>query len=273
MWGADLAEAFERDGHVTLKAAFEPAVASRMSQAIWSYVEARTDIRRVDPSTWPPGAPGGVSYKRLKRNASFRAVLESASTRSALDGIFGRGAWEPSRSGAQILFGFPDTAPGDWKVPSRLWHMDAPFFPRVSPPRAIKLFSVVEPLPPCSGATLVLAGTPDLQAAYARDASDEERAGDKQNWHRFLHQTDPWLARFLKADDASDRNTFLTQAHVVDGQPLDLRELGGDPGDVHVCHINLFHSVAPNASLQPRMMVTHAIRPAARTPDGDAATA
>lgn len=261
MWGPERRDAFERDGHVTLKGAFDPDAAARMSQAIWRYVESRTDIRRADESSWPQGAPAGVSFKKLKRNPALRAVLDSEQAKSALDGIFAGGAWEPSHSGAQILFSFPDTTPEDWDVPSRLWHMDAPFFRHVSPPRSVKLFSVVEPLPPRSGATMVLAGTPNLQAAYARDVSDEHRAGGKQNWHRFMRRTDPWLARFVEADDAPDRNTVLAQPHVVDGQPVELRELGGEPGDVHVCHINLFHSGSPNASGRPRMMVTHVVRP------------
>lgn len=62
---------------------------------------------------------------------------------------------------------------------------------------------------------------------------------------------------------------------MVAGQQVELRELGGEPGDVHVCHINLFHSVAPNASDQPRVVVTHVVRPApavgdTTSPSGDA---
>lgn len=261
MWSSELAEAFERDGHVTLKGAFDPDGAARMSQAIWRYVESRTDIRRVDPSSWPRGAPAQISFKKLKRHAAFRAVLDSTQTRAALDGIFGSGAWEPTRSGAQILFSFPDTTPEGWEVPSHLWHMDAPFFRRISPPRSVKLFSVVEPLPPRSGATMVLPGTPNLQAAYACDVPDEQRAGRRQNWHRFMRQTNPWLARFVETDGSADRSGVLARAHVVNGQRVELRELGGEPGDVHVCHINLFHSAAPNANDEPRMMVTHAVRP------------
>lgn len=261
MWGAQLADAFERDGHVTLTRAFDPAAADRMSQAMWSYVESRTDVRREDPSTWPQGAPCGVSFKKLKRHAAFRAVLESPHTKAALDGIFGEGAWEPTGGGAQILFSFPDTPSVEWAVPSQLWHMDAPFFRQVSPPRSVKLFSVIEPLPPCSGATMVLAGTPRLQADYASNASEEDRSGNKATWHRFMRRTDPWLARFVAADDGADRTTVLSEPRFVAGRRVELRELGGQPGDVHVCHINLFHSVAPNAGDRPRMMITHGVRP------------
>lgn len=132
MWGPEFAEAFERDGHVTLRGAFDPDSATRMSQAIWRYVESRTAIRRVEPSTWPQGAPPGISFKKLKRHAAFRAVLDSVHTTSALDGIFAMGGWEPTASGAQILCSFPDTTPQAWEIPSLLWHMDAPFFRRAA---------------------------------------------------------------------------------------------------------------------------------------------
>ena len=273
MWGPELAEAFERDGHVTLKGAFDPDAATRMSEAIWHYVESRTEIRRTDRSSWPQGAPAGISFKKLKRHVAFRAVIDSASTRSALDGIFGVGAWEPIGAGAQILFSFPDTPPGRWGVPSHLWHMDAPFFREISPPLTVKLFSVVEPLPPCGGATVVLSGTPRLQAVYTTNLSDEDCAGNKPNWHQFMRQTDPWLAQFLRPELGPDRNAVLTEPHVVDGQPVELRELGGEPGDVHLCHINLFHSAAPNTSDRPRMMVTHGVRPVRADPSSRASPA
>jgi hypothetical protein len=262
MWGPELAEAFERDGHVTLRGAFDPDSAAQMSGAIWSFVESRTPIRRQDPSTWPQGPASGLSFKKLKRHRAFRAVVESPHARAALDGIFGEDAWETA-SGAQILFSFPDTSPEEWRVPSHLWHMDAPFSPTASPPRWVKLFSVVEPLPPRCGATLALAGTARLQAEYATGAADVDTSGDKQSWHRFMRRADPWLARFLVADDTADRNSALSRPHDVDGKQIELRELGGEPGDVHICHINLFHSVAPNAGDRPRVMVTHVARPVA----------
>lgn len=257
---SELASTFERDGHVTLRGAFDAAAAQRMSEAIWNYCQSRTEIMRPDPSTWPTGAPDGISFKKLKRHSTFRAVLESADTRRALDEIFTEG-WEPTRSGAQILFSFPDTPREGWRVPSHLWHMDAPFVAEVSPPPAVKLFSVVEPLPPRSGATMVIAGTHALQADYARTAPQEDRTGDKQTWHRFMRRTDPWLARFLDNDDSADRNTLLGTTQMIDGRQVELRELTGEPGDVHICHINLFHSVAPNASDRPRVVITHVVRP------------
>ncbi len=86
-------------------------------------------------------------------------------------------------------------------------------------------------------------------------------------WRRFICRADPWMARFADDRGEPDRNAALGQPHVVDGQRVELRELGGEPGDVHVTHINLFHSGSPNANDRPRMMVTHLVAPRDRTED------
>lgn len=244
-----------------------------MADAVWQFCEERTDVRRADPSTWPTGATPGLGFKKLKRHAAFRAVLAAAPTRQLLDEIYGADEWESTRNGAQILFGFPDTAPEAWRVPSHLWHMDSHFRADVHPPAFLRLFSVVAPLPPRSGATLVLAGTPRLQATYARTAPPEALPGRTETWTTFLRGADPWLARLCDETDGTDgpdgpadvrgiaaRNDALARPHVVDGRRVELRELGGEPGDVHVCHANLFHAVAPNAGTGPRIMLVHTVR-------------
>ena len=97
VWGPEQREAFDRDGHVTLKGAFDPEQAAAMARAVWGFVERRTEIREDDPSTWPDGW-FGTSLKKLKRHGSFQAVIESVVTRAALDGIFGAEKWSSSRS-------------------------------------------------------------------------------------------------------------------------------------------------------------------------------
>ena len=108
---------------------------------------------------------------------------------------------------------------------------------------------------------MVLAGTPNLQAEYAREVPDDERAGKGPMWRRFMCRGgDEWFARFADEDDhAPDRNAALAEPRVVNGLPIELRELGGEPGDVHVTHINCFHSGSPNANDRPRMLITHLV--------------
>lgn len=258
MWGEVQRNAFGRDGHVMLGGAIDTESVRRMSEAVWRYVEARTPVRQDDRSTWPNGW-FQISFKKLKGHSAFRAVPENPQVRAALDSIFGDVGWTPSKGGAQILFSFPDTDADGWRVPSKLWHMDAGFHRRVDPPWAVKMFTVVEPLPPRGGATMVLAGTPNLQADYARNAEPRHREGGSQSWRRFMARTDPWLASFAHDKGEPDRNEVLARPQVVAGHRVELRELCGSPGDVHLTHINLFHSGSPNANDRPRMLVTHVI--------------
>ena len=111
--------AFERDGHVALRGAFDVAAAARMSEAIWQYIEHHTDVREHDRTTWPPEwFP--ISFKRLKRNPAFTAALDNPTTRTTLDQIFGASGWHASKSGAQILVTFPNATKESWRVPSDL---------------------------------------------------------------------------------------------------------------------------------------------------------
>lgn len=264
MWGPEQRDAFRRDGVVTLPGAFSAEAGAAMEDATWSYVEARTDIRRDDRSTWP-GAPDGfaTSTKKLKKHPAFRAVLAAPAVRSALDGIFGDGGWRASRNGAQILFSFPTHDAADWTLASGPRHMDAPFDARVDPPAAVKLFSVAAPLPPRSGATLALAGTSNLQANWARRQPAERLAAGSKHWLPFLREAHPNLRRLVNPDDdGADRAAVCGEPLEIDGQRVELREFGGDVGDVHVNHINTFHCPPVHAGTRPRLLITHLISPA-----------
>ncbi len=258
---------FTAGGHIALRSAFSADDAARMSAAIWRHIESNTTVRRDDTSTWPTGWLA-TSFKKLKRHASFRAVIEAPAVSDRLDAIFGVGRWIASKGGAQILCTFPNTAPDAWRVPNHLWHMDSSFLRRVDPPRAVKLFSVVEPLPAHNGATMVIAGTHALQAEYARSIPPELSAGKAATWRRFLIEADPWLAALVsnRPDDLDDpdRNARFAGSREIAGQAVEIRELTGEPGDVHVTHLNLFHAVSPNAGERPRMVVTHVVTEIAR---------
>lgn len=259
---------FRRDGHLALRGAFAGDAAAAMSTAIWRHLEAHTPVRRDDRGTWPREWLA-VSFKRLKRHSSFRAVLAAPAVRATLDGIFGPDGWSPSRNGAQILCTFPSTDAGPdgdpdaWRVPSHLWHMDGPFQDGVDPPRAVKLFSVVEPLAAHGGATCVLAGSPTLQAAYATTLPVERRGGSTPVWTRFLRDASPWTAELVLDRGEPDRNARLLRPTEIAGRRIEVRTLDGAPGDVHVTHINTFHSASTNVADRPRIVVTHVVTPRA----------
>lgn len=48
---------------------------------------------------------------------------------------------------------------------------------------------------------------------------------------------------------------------IIDGVPLRVVELTGEPGDVILMHSDCFHAVAPNRLTQPRMTLTDMVSP------------
>lgn len=261
VWGPEQHAAFRDAGVVTLRGAFDSTAGAAMQDATWAHVERQTAIRRDDPTTWPRDDTGfATSMKKLKRNAAFGAVLRSRAVTDALDDIFGPRRWQASRNGAQILFSFPTHDPSEWRVNDGPWHMDAPFHRRVDPPHAVKLFSVAAPLPPRSGATMVLAGTSNLTARWARTHTAEVNKGGLASWLPFLRAAHPDLARLCNPDDdGHDRTEACTRPLDIDGQRVEWRELCGDVGDVHIVHINTFHCPPVHAGTMPRLLVTHLI--------------
>ena len=54
---------------------------------------------------------------------------------------------------------------------------------------------------------------------------------------------------------------YMNDGTVVDGVPLRVVELTGQPGDVILMHCDCFHAAAPNRLTEPRMMLTGMIGP------------
>lgn len=243
-------DAFHTDGIARVGDAFSPQSAGAMGDAIWRRIEAHTSARRDDPSTW-----AGVtlpSFKPIKQRPVFRAATESASLATALDAVFGAGAWRPSRSGVQVLFTFPNAT--TWVLPHSLWHMDTGFGP-VTPTRMVKVFCCLDCHEPGGGATLALAGSHRLVERYRRGLDGEALAGNTTTWSRMLRQ-DPWTRELINRGAEPERTERLMgSVRDIDGVPVRLVEMTGRAGDAFVTDIHTFHCAAPNACDRPRLMV------------------
>ena len=69
-------------------------------------------------------------------------------------------------------------------------------------------------------------------------------------------------ARAVEPDDDGDRiQRYMNDGTIIDGVPLRVVELTGEPGDVIVMHSDTFHAAAPNRLTEPRMMLTEMISP------------
>ena len=67
----------------------------------------------------------------------------------------------------------------------------------------------------------------------------------------------PWLRGLREPGHGGDRiQRYIHDGTVVDGVPLRVVELAGEPGDVVVMHSDCFHAAAPNRLAEPRMMLT-----------------
>jgi len=232
---------FQQDGYVVIREAFPPADGREMEARWWAELEERHGIVRDDRATWRQ--PLG-DLKTAKHDAIAARIL-SDRVRGVLDDLLGPETWSPPADWGRCIVTFPE--PGDWDVPTKLWHWDTVPALHLKTPLALFVVSFIGSVAARSGGTLVLSGSHRLLMRAPADPGG--------GWERF-HRLHPWLMALTgNAPSPSDRvEAFMTRETVVDGVPLRVVELTGEPGDMVFCHPALVHCVAPNGGDQPRMM-------------------
>ena len=66
----------------------------------------------------------------------------------------------------------------------------------------------------------------------------------------------PWLAEIVQTGSEPERTRRLIGAgREVNGVPMRIVEMCGEPGDVFIAHLHLFHCAAPNTRATPRLML------------------
>lgn len=230
----DPVEQFQDLGILRIPGAFTRAQADAMCDAVWRYIEARSDSRRSDPTTWGPRP----SFKGVKKRAVFTPAFDNPPVRDALDGIFGGGGWVEPNPGGQILMTFPNAE--SWTLPESLWHMDCGFERPTWPTFAVKLFALMADHEPGGGATLAIAGSHRLVDDYTASLAPAQRGGGKEKWTKFMRETG-------------------LMAEIKRGCTDRVVEMTGNAGDVYITHLHVFHCVAPNAADRPRLMLGKSI--------------
>jgi hypothetical protein len=241
---------FERDGYVVVRQAFSPADALAMERRWWSELEDRHGIRRDDRSSWRQ-IPGDL--KAAKRDR-IQAKILTGRVRGVLDDLLGKTAWSPPRDWGRAIVTFPE--PRAWEVPARLWHWDNLCDPHIDQPQALFVVSFIGPVAPRSGGTLILSGSPRLLIQQERRIPESQRGGSGASlWERF-HGSHPWLMALTgQAPSPADRTAaFMDGETIVEGVPLRVVELTGEPGDMVFCHPVMVHCRAPNRGVRPRFM-------------------
>jgi ectoine hydroxylase-related dioxygenase (phytanoyl-CoA dioxygenase family) len=148
----------------------------------------------------------------------------------------------------QVLFTPPNAT--SWTVPHKIWHLDMPRLGGSSLP-GVQMFSFLDTVAPGSGGTLVVAGSHRLLNDRGRISSKKAKG---------LLKREPYFRDLLKPREG-ERQHFLEEPGHVGDVVLQVVELCGEPGDVFLMDMRVLHTLAPNASRAPRLMVTQRFVP------------
>ena len=240
---------FERDGYVVVRQAFSRADGLAMERQWWHELEDTHDIRRDDRSSWRQ-IPGDL--KAAKRDP-LQARILTGRVRGVFDDLLGRPPGRRRETGAVPSSPFPSRAPGTCR---RHWHWDNPCELHLDHPRALFVVSFIGPVAPHSGGTLILSGSPRLLIQQERRIPASQRRGSIATLRDRFHRSHPWLMALTgQAPSPADRiAAFMDRETIVEGVPLRVVELTGEPGDMVFCHPVMVHCVAPNRGTRPRFM-------------------
>ncbi|HXS63876.1 MAG TPA: phytanoyl-CoA dioxygenase family protein [Streptosporangiaceae bacterium] len=241
---------FERDGYVVVRQAFSRADGVAMERQWWRELEDTHGMRCDDRSTWRQ-LPGDL---KAAKHDPIQARILTERVRGVLDDLLGQAAWSPPRDWGRPLVTFPE--PGEWDVPTKLWHWDNASDLHLDRPRALFVVSFIGSVEPRGGGTVILSGSPRLLVKQERRLPASQRHGSITTHRDRFHRSDPWLMALTgQAPSPADRTAaFMDRETTVDGIPLRVVELTGEPGDMVFCHPLMVHCVAPNRGPQPRFM-------------------
>jgi hypothetical protein len=141
-------------------------------------------------------------------------------------------------------------------VPIRHWRWDNLSEPHLDRPRALFVVSFVGSVAPQGGGTLILSGSPRLLIQQERQIPASQRHGSVTALRERFHRSDPWLMALTEQTPSPpDRiAAFMDRETIVDGVPLRVVELTGEPGDMVFCHPLMVHCTAHNRGTWPRFM-------------------
>jgi hypothetical protein len=141
-------------------------------------------------------------------------------------------------------------------VPARHWHWDSPCELHLDRLRGLFVVSFIGSVAPRGGGTLILSGSPRLLTQQQRQISPSQRHGSIVALRERFHLSHPWLMALTgQASSPPDRTAaFMDRETVVDGVPLRVVELTGEPGDMVLCHPSMVHCAAANRGTRPRFM-------------------
>jgi hypothetical protein len=244
---------FQNHGYVVVRGAFAHGDGLAMQHEWWLELAEVYGIARDDQSTWrQPRA----DLKRAKTSA-IQERFATVRVRGVIDDLLGAGHWRPPRHWGRVLTTFPQ--PGVWRLPTGIWHSDSLCAWHRDAVNGLQIFTFVGSVEPGAGGTLILSGSPRL---LLRHDAALQRSGEPHDPYKVhdlndrFHRSHPWLMSLTgAAASPPDRTGFFMETGTeIDGVPVRVVELTGEPGDIVFCHPIMLHCPSPNHGAQPRFM-------------------
>ena len=183
----------------------------------------------------------GVKLIKGLTNSSVGHLIGADVRKAVGELVDGRETFPLSK--AQLLFTLPNAQ--TWTVPHHLWQLDLPRFADSGLP-GVQIFTFLDTVEPGGGGTLVVAGSHRLM--------NDNRRMSSQQVKRAMNR-EPYFQNLMSAD-FPDRCRLLQEIGHAGEVELQVVELHGEPGDVYFTDLRLLHTIAPNASRRPRIMMT-----------------
>jgi Phytanoyl-CoA dioxygenase (PhyH) len=246
---------FRRFGILRVPGAVLSCDADAMCDSVWDVLRARYGIRRDDPETWKSQKIAGT--KDRPKSLTFEQIA-NPTLRAIFDELLAPDAWERAEHWGSLLVSFPGAFPearDGWDVPHQGWHLDAPVVRSLPNLYGVRLFTCLAKLSPGGGATLAVAGSPQLaqRMASARGVA-KMRSADVR---KALIQRYTWMKELCSFDPAIDRvHRFMKTAAEVEDVEVRVVEMTGEPGDVTLVHPLMMHAASPNCSAVPRIVLS-----------------
>jgi len=195
-----------------------------------------------------PAVPAKGRLRSASESEPIRRLF-AAALMNAVTELAGDRPVRPMSNRPQFLVTMPNAE--EWTVPPTIWHVDLPRLPS-NCLVGIQVFTFLSDVVPRGGGTLVVAGSHRL----LNNGSHVRSKNIKKRLRRLPYFQD------LMSKQSVDRERFLTEpgtAEDPDAGDVSLRvvELCGRPGDVYLTDMRLLHTLAPNATDEPRVMLTH----------------
>jgi ectoine hydroxylase-related dioxygenase (phytanoyl-CoA dioxygenase family) len=198
---------------------------------------------RLDADRRPQWPSAGLNATKLGRFPELDVLIEEPALIESIAALDACAVAETARGHPQLLITLPNAR--TWFVPPNVWHLD---FPRLASGQSpgVQLFAFLDTVEPRGGGTLVVAGSHRLlnTGRFIR-SRDVKRQMGREEFFRVLFSP------------KEDRTGILGKTGAVGDVPVEVVELTGEPGDAYLMDLRVLHTLAPNASKRPRIMITY----------------